>query len=182
MIKFPFSPFPELTTERLVLKRLHRKHEADIWSLRSNEQVWQYVDRPLAQSLDDARAFIKMINRGIRDREWVFWGISMKGDTRVLGTICLWNISLKQKTAEIGYEMHPDFWGKGIMSEAAEAVIDYGFTRMKLRGIEAYLDARNDASARLLQNRGFAYVRTIPAEEKEDHEMATDMAAYSLIR
>ncbi len=56
---------------------------------------------------------------------------------------------------EIGFILHPDVWGRGLASEAVEAVIDRGFRVHGLDSIVADVDPRNQACLRLLQRRGF---------------------------
>ena len=55
----------------------------------------------------------------------------------------------------MGYALHPDFHGAGVMSEAMDVVLDYGFNKMKLHSIEAHVHPDNLASINLLQKKGF---------------------------
>lgn len=86
------------------------------------------------------------------------WGITILGDTAIIGTICLWNFSEDYKTAEAGYNMNPDFQGKGIMSEALKGVLDYGFNSLNLDKVTAYTHNANEASKKLLKRNGFNLV------------------------
>ena len=64
--------------------------------------------------------------------------------------------------SEIGYALNPLFQGKGIMQEAMQAIIQYGFEIMKLHSVEANVNPANEASMRLLEKNGFvkeAYFR-----------------------
>lgn len=74
---------------------------------------------------------------------------------KLIGTICLWNINQENYSAEIGYELHPEWQGKGIMKEALSKIIDYGFQKMKLKEIEAFTNPLNDSSTRLLEKNNF---------------------------
>jgi len=51
--------------------------------------------------------------------------------------------------------LHPDFHGRGFMSEAMDVVLEYGFNKMKLHSIEAHVHPDNNASINLLQKKGF---------------------------
>jgi ribosomal-protein-alanine N-acetyltransferase len=73
----------------------------------------------------------------------------------VIGTICLWNIQKEHYRAEIGYMLHPDHWRKGIMKEAINAVVDYGFAILGLHSIEALLNPENIGSSSVLESSGF---------------------------
>jgi [ribosomal protein S5]-alanine N-acetyltransferase len=150
-----FTPFPGLTTERLNLRQMKIQDENEIFALRSDERVQEFLDRPKAKIIDDARKFIEKINDGIAKNEWIYWGITLKNESKLIGTICFWNISKEHFRAEIGYELHPDFQGKGIMQEAIIKVIDYGFEKIKFNSIVANLDPNNSKSIKLLERNGF---------------------------
>jgi ribosomal-protein-alanine N-acetyltransferase len=100
-------------------------------------------------------AFITKINRGINNNEWIYWAITLKDNSKLIGTICLWNIQPENYRAEIGYELMPGFWGKGIMNEAIPKIIDYAFNTMGLHSIEADIHPGNFQSAVHLGKNGF---------------------------
>jgi ribosomal-protein-alanine N-acetyltransferase len=154
-----FKPFPNLTTEHLTLRQLDLHDENEIFVLRSDERVLKYIDIPIAQTIEDAQAFINKIINGAINNESVYWGITLNDDTKLIGTICLWNISEDHFTADIGYMLHPDFQGKGIMQEAISKTIEYGFETMKLKSMEADVDPNNSKSIKLLERNGFVYNR-----------------------
>ena len=67
----------------------------------------------------------------------------MNGTDKLIGTNCLFNFTNDNLNAEIGYELLPDFQGKGIMQEATSKVIDFGIQHMGVNSIEAYILAKN---------------------------------------
>ncbi len=79
----------------------------------------------------------------------------MKNDNKLIGTICFWNIQWEDCRADIGYELNPEFWGKGIMKEAIPKVVGYGFITMKLHSIQADLHPGNIRSISVLEKNGF---------------------------
>jgi ribosomal-protein-alanine N-acetyltransferase len=160
MLAVNFTPFPRLTTERLIFRQLKAGDEGEIFKLRSDKNVNKYLTRNGCKTMEEAGAFINKINRGISNNESIYWGIAQKKDNiypgdKLIGTICLWNIQPEDYRAELGYELNPDFWGKGIMSEAIPKIIEYGFEIMKLHSLEADLDPGNSRSALLLEKNGF---------------------------
>jgi ribosomal-protein-alanine N-acetyltransferase len=155
MLPINFEPFPNLVTEKLSLRQLTPEDVNELFKLRSDEKVNRFLTRNPSRTIEDASAFINKINRGIRNNESMHWAITLKSDNRMIGTICLWNIQPENYRAEIGYELNPDFWGKGIMKEAIAKVIHYGFDIMKLHSLEADLDPGNFQSIMLLEKNGF---------------------------
>ena len=156
MLEKNFSPFPELKTERLLLRRLTADDAQDMFVLRSNEDVMRYLGREPAQSIKQVEEFINNINKSVDTNESILWGIALLTDpSKIIGTICLWNFRPENYRTEIGYMLHPDHWGKGIMKEAINAVVDYGFNNLKLHSIEALLSPENIASSSVLEKTGF---------------------------
>ena len=99
-----------LDTTRLLLRQLKETDVSAIYSLRSNEQVNQFIDRPTAKDQEEAKAFIQKI----LEKKSYYWGITLKENGKMIGTICFWNLSADTKSAELGYELHPDYQGKVI--------------------------------------------------------------------
>ncbi len=156
MLELNFSPFPEIQTQRLLLRRLTKDDAAEILFLRSNEDVMRYIDRPRASTIEDAYAFLEMIDTTINNNEGISWGIVLKDNPgKLVGNIGYWRMKKEHYRAEIGYMLHPAHWRKGIMREALITLIDFGFNVMKLHSIEANINADNDASARVLEATGF---------------------------
>ena len=180
MLAINFMPFPVMVTERLLFRQLAPGDASDIYSLRSDETVNKFLTRDQYKTLGEAGAFINKINRGISNNEWIYWGIALKEDNKLVGTICLWHIQPENYRAEIGYELHPDFWGKGIMREAMTTIIEYAFETMKLHTLEADTDPDNFQSVLLLEKNGF----TKEGHFKESvyfNGIFSDRAVYSLV-
>lgn len=126
-----------------------------VFSMRNDERVMQYIRRPGMQHIDEAAARIKMLNGYADEGVSIMWVIALNG--QYTGSICLWNFSPDETIAEVGYDLHPGFWGQGIMTEALTAIIDYAFNTLKLKAIEAFTDKANTRSVTLLQKNGFVH-------------------------
>ena len=155
MLFLSFSPFPVIETERLLLRQMKEGDEADLFAIRSNAQVNQYIERKAPESVDVMRTFIEKKNKDIKDNQLLYWIIERKIDGKSLGTICLWNIESETDKVEIGYDMLPDYEGNGFMNEALIAVVRYAEDVMKTRRIEAYTHRDNIRSIRLLERNHF---------------------------
>jgi len=147
--------FPYLTTERLQLRPLIIDDAPEIYLLRSDEKHNEFIDRPRATSLDDAKAFINKIEKLLSEGTSHFWVVSFKNGAELIGTLTLWNFDKERNTAEIGYELLPGYYGKGIMTEALPAVLEFAFNTLKLSKIEAWTHENNIRSSALLLKFGF---------------------------
>jgi len=181
MLEVNFTPFPELQTKRLILRKLNDDDAEQFFKLRSTEQVMKYIGKKPMASIAEAFDFIKMINDLLDNNSGITWAIAMKEEPRkLIGTIGLWRLIKEHFRAEIGYMLLPEFWRKGITKEAIIKVLDFGFNELKLHSVEGKITPLNIASAKILESTGF--VRE--AYFKEDFFFEgkfEDTAIYSLL-
>ena len=157
MKQFSFTLFPEITTDRLILRQLRTADVAAIYTLRSNEEINRLITRNIPKNNDEASDFIAVCHQEFTNKNRVFWAMELKETKQVIGTIVYHNISLEDSYAEIGYELDPTFHKNGFMSEAMQAVLDFGIERMELKTIEAFTHQNNLASITLLEKNQFVF-------------------------
>lgn len=179
MVNLHFESFPQLVTERLVLRQLQLTDAPAIQQLRSNEQVNTYLGRKGTITMEEAKAFIHKIETTINNHQGLYWAITLKHHPALIGTCCYWNIEQEKEMAEMGYELFPAFQGKGLMQEAIATVINFGFEQMHLETITALPEAGNSPSIRVLTKHKF-----IPDEENQivSKEDADGLAVYYITK
>lgn len=181
MVQFNFSPFPEIKTPRLILRKMTMSDAPELLFLRSDDTVMQYIDRAKTKSVDEAADFIEKVNTSVDNNESIMWAIALADRPKTLvGTICFWNIIKAHHRGEVGYMLHPQYWNKGLMKEALLATVDYGFNKMKLHSIEGRINPNNTVSGILLERAGFireAYFK----EDYYSNGKFLDTAVYSLL-
>ena len=180
MLDINFSPFQNLETERLYLRRVTKEDVNEIFALRSDQEVMKYIPRPLVKSDEDALAHIAMIDEKIDSNEGINWAITLKGNPKLIGIIGHYRIRPEHFRAEIGYMLLPEYQGKGIISEAIKEVVNYGFEVMKLHSIEAIIDPENFASEKVLQKNGFVKEAHLKENEFYDGRFL-DTVIYSIL-
>ncbi len=144
-----------LFTQRLFLEPLLVTDADPILALRSDPRVNQYLDRTPMTTKEEAVAFVEKIRKGYRAAGVKYWAIRQEKNGDLLGTVCLWNFSEDQLSAELGYELHPDFQGKGYMRETIREVIRYAFENLGIRKLSAFTHKQNNPSIRVLVENGF---------------------------
>ena len=152
------KPFPEIITDRLLLRRLKESDCEVILFLRTDKNVNKFIERPdhrKTKNISQARTLIEEFDSCIDTNHSITWGITLKNDLPIIGTICLWNFSQNKKTAEVGYDLHPLFQNKGMMSEAMKVVVAFGFKELNLDKIVAFTHTENVHSKKLLNKHGF---------------------------
>ena len=155
MLDINFTEFPVLETERLLLRQFAIDDAEDFFVMRTHEYVMRYIDKKKMERVEEARDLINLILTAFKNNDGITWVISLKGKNKIIGQIGYWRMDKENHRAEIGYSLHPDFWGKGIMTEAINKIIDYGFNEMKLHSIEAKLNPGNAPSIKLLEKSNF---------------------------
>jgi len=180
MLDISFGAFPELKTNRLVLRQMLDSDAEALFKFRSDPRVMRYFGRPLMQVVAEAEKFVTEI-QGMFDRnEGVQWAISLLDDPQMIGSITIWKIDKTNHRGEIGYMLGPDFQGNGLMTEAIHAMLAYAFGTLHLHSLEANVNPDNAASIKLLERNGFvreAYFR----ENFYFEGNFEDSAIYSLI-
>jgi [ribosomal protein S5]-alanine N-acetyltransferase len=145
-------PFPILATERLALRQLQHTDDQEIFTLRSDSEINKYLDRQLANTIDDARNFIDKIIKN----NALYWAVTLSDKNILVGTCCLFGFSEENTKCEIGFELLTSFQGKGIMTEALKKVIEYAFNTIKVQKIEAFVHKDNTSSIKLLEHLSFS--------------------------
>lgn len=180
MLELNFDPFPILETERLVLRRTVLDDAKDYFVLRSSPEAMKHICKPLHTSIEDTKAMIYRINEMISFNDGISWAVCFKTNNIMIGTVSFHRIEKEHYRAEIGYMLHPDFWRQGIVSEAVEAIINYGFNTLNFHSIEAHIDPTNIGSEKVLQKFNFekeAYFK----ENYFYNGQFLDTAVFSLI-
>lgn len=142
-------------TDRLILRTLTEFDSFEVLGIRSHPVINQFLHRDSPKNTFEALDFILNIQRKSANGEIFFLGIALQNKPELIGTICLWNFSGDRKTAELGYELLPEYHRKGIMSEAVTFILNYGFEDLNVSKIEAFTNKNNLNSIQLLQKFNF---------------------------
>ncbi len=152
----------------------------EILVLRSDDRTMNFIGREKTTSLADAEKFIATLEQSFQNNEGIYWGICRPDNFALIGNIGFWRIDKAHHRAEIGYMLHPDFWGQGIMNEALAKVLDYGFRKYNFHSVEANVNPDNTASVKLLEK--FNFVREgYYREHYFVRGVFQDTASYSLL-
>ncbi|MFQ6601804.1 GNAT family N-acetyltransferase [Flavobacterium sp. C3NV] len=172
-----FKIFPQLQTERLILRNIESTDAELIHKLRSDEVVNRFVGRDNSSTVEKAKEFILKIQNLVAKNEGLYWIIRLKENNDLIGSVCLWNFDPENEIVEIGYEMLPEFQGKGIMTEALKAVTKHTFEEIKAKIITAFPSEDNVNSVAILKKMNFEF------EDKKynnTHENVNNIATYTL--
>jgi ribosomal-protein-alanine N-acetyltransferase len=150
-----YNDFPSVETERLLLQSLTTEYTDFIFRHFSNPAVTRYLlDEPPVTDYAQAQEIVRFYLEPA-GKTYNRWIIVHKSKHQPIGTCGYHKWDKRYFRAEIGYDLDPDFWGQGYMTEALSAAISTGFEKMRLNRIDALVYVENKPSILLLQRLGF---------------------------
>jgi ribosomal-protein-alanine N-acetyltransferase len=160
-----------LETERLVLRRFTPDDLDELMALRADPEVVRYLgDQPREKVEQRLGYFISLYE----SHGFGMWAVTLKTTGQMIGWCGL--IFLDGTTeVEVGYGVARDYWGRGLMTEAAHAALRYGFETAGLERIVAVAMPENQASRRVMEKLGMRY-------EKMAHHYGHDLVYYAIGR
>ncbi|AOT10394.1 GNAT family N-acetyltransferase [Pseudoalteromonas luteoviolacea] len=169
-----------INTDRLTLKVMTEKDAAGLFNIFSDPKVMKYWNTDAWSSIEQALLFISSSADNMETESALTLGVYSKENELLLGKVMLFNYDKESRRAELGFGISSDFWGKGIVFEAASAVIDFAFSDLRIRRLEAEIDPDNIASARALERLGFEKEGLL-RERWEINGIISDSALYGLL-
>ncbi|MGW8390841.1 GNAT family N-acetyltransferase [Pseudoduganella sp. HUAS MS19] len=149
-----FAP-ATLTTQRLQLRCLRAADVPALYRMFSDPDAMRYWSSAPWDSTQQAEAYLAAAVAGYDSGELLRMGVEVDG--ALAGVINLYSFHRQNRRCDIGYMLDRAFWGQGYMQEAMAALIDYAFRELRLHRIEADIDPRNTASAKLLKSLHFVH-------------------------
>lgn len=146
----------KLETQRINLRKLKISDAKFIYQSAKDKEVTKYtfvISPPFR--LKQAEKFIKKTHREWKKKIAYEFGIELKENKKLIGTIGLSEINYKNKNAKIGFWLSKKYWGKGLAKEILKLILNFGFKKLRLKRIQAKVLHRNIRAQKLLENSGF---------------------------
>lgn len=150
-----FDSFPELRTERLLLRAISTSDAERIFQMRSNGMVNRFIPRPQMTAREDAAALVEKTNLAFQNKQAIGWAGILRDNGDIIGTCGFNQIDVPNMRAEIGGELSTEYWGKNIAIEAVQTIIQFGFDTLNLHSVEAKVSPENRGAVFLLESLGF---------------------------
>jgi RimJ/RimL family protein N-acetyltransferase len=171
---------PTLRTGRLLLRPFDDSDADVLWALHGNAHVLRYWDSPPWEDPERATRFLANCRRLADEGTGARVAVDRLEDGAFVGWCALMDWNRDFRSARLGYCYGESAWGHGYATEAAEALLQWGFDAMDLNRVQAETDTRNVASARVLEKLGFVREGTLREDVVVDGDVS-DSWVYGLL-
>jgi len=149
------SRLPTLLAPRVQLRWMEHRDLDDLYAVYSDPEVVRYWSHLAWPDRDEASIYLEAIESGFQAGDLFQWGIALRGNDRVVGTVTLYAMDRAQGRAEVGFALARAHWGHRYGREALTVLFEHAFDALALRRVEADVDPRNLPSLRTLEALGF---------------------------
>jgi len=174
--------FPELETNRLLLRRIISGDANALFKTLSDPEVTEFYDEDAFVDISQASDQIAAWENGFTDKRCIRWGIIRNDEDELIGSCGYYGFHSWNNRASIGYELARTSWRQGIMTEALDAIINFGFSRLELNRIDALVMPGNTASTNLLEKLGFRNEGLLKEYERWGSKGFVDLWMYAVLR
>lgn len=154
------ASFPVLFTERLLLRAFTMEDIPAVFAIFNREDVNTWTETDTMRSMEEAEMRVKNRMSLFKDRQGIRWAITLRENPKdIIGSCGFFSVRRGTQTVETGYDLHPDYWNKGLITEALREMIWFSFgpgSPVPVHRIEALVMPGNIASIRVLEKLGFA--------------------------
>lgn len=176
-----YPEFQELETPRLRLRKIGMDDLVDFNRFAGSEEVTKHMLFRPHKGLEESAASIEKWGARYEAGRCYHWGIALKESNRLIGMIDLLRFEEENDSCSFAYMLAEDQWGRGYMTEALKAVIDFGFSKMELQCIAADHLAENAASGGVMRKAGLVHQGITPSKYEKDG-IIHDAMGYAITR
>ena len=159
-IKFFKNDIVLIETPRLRLRRMSVKDRDDMFEYARREDVTRYLLWKPHKTSDHTKRYLAYVTGLYKSGNFYDFAVEYRENSKMIGTCGFASIDSANDCAEVGYVLSPDYWGKGIASEALGALLRFGFCDLRLNRIEARYMVENAASRRVMEKCAMTYEGT----------------------
>ena len=143
-----------LETDRLFLRPMNETDIDAIFVMRSDIEVMRYIREP--QNRNEAVNWVKLVSSRWETQQIGLCAVILRETNELVGWCGLWQL-VETGEIEVGYAIAKNYWRLGFASEAAEASLNYGFTKLNLPKIVACANPDNQGSRRVMEKLGMTF-------------------------
>ncbi len=150
-----FKPLPIFETEHLILRELRLDDAQDQFEYAQEDEIAGFgmwlPQKTLQENIDDLQGALDAYAKGIA----LDWAVEHRADHKMIGRIQMGSYNVRDARADLGYAYNRLYWGRGYATEAARAILQFGFETLNLHRVGATVLPDNIGSIRVLGKLGF---------------------------
>jgi [ribosomal protein S5]-alanine N-acetyltransferase len=148
-------PHPTLATKRLHLRRFEPRDVAGLHACFGDADAMRYWNFPPCKSEEESARWLMILQKNTSPYQFLAWAVADKRSDRCIGMVNYHHREAHNRRLEVGYILAPPQQGRGLMTEAMQALLDYCFEELGVRRVQALIHPDNAASIRLAMRLGF---------------------------
>lgn len=154
------SHMPPLSTERLLLRPILTRDADDYFEYARREETSKYLLWSPHLTVSFTRKYLAHLQGLYRRKEFYDLALVDKESGKMIGTCGFSAVDLNNNSAEVGYVLSPDYWGRGLAAEALATLMRFGFCELSLHRLTARILEGNTQSVRVAEKCGFRHEAT----------------------
>ena len=152
-----FARMPDISTDRLLLRRITVDDIDDMYEYAKNATLTRYLTWSPHPDKAYTFEYVTYLQSRYKTGEFFDWAVTLKDGGKMIGTCGFTRFDFQNDAGEIGYVINPEYQGRGIATEALGAVIKFGFEDLALNRIECRFMTENEVSRRVMQKNGMTF-------------------------
>ncbi|HAS74882.1 MAG TPA: GNAT family N-acetyltransferase [Clostridiales bacterium UBA8960] len=150
--------FSTLKNEPLCFMPMQDKDAAQIHEYASDPVVSKFIGWPLMKTLQETRDYVGVMMTRESAGTHFYANVALCGESKIIGTMMVFNLDWHAMTAEIGYVFHKSYWGKGYGALSVKMTTDFMLESMGFKVLFANVVSANIGSSRILEKNGYVLV------------------------
>lgn len=159
-LKEIFSHIPKLETQRLLLRRVEEGDCADVFEYSADLDVTKYLTWQPHVHIAETKRHLAEIQKRYDNGQYYDWGMEYKENGCLVGTCGFTSVDTGKNACEVGYVLSKKYWGKGLVPEALERIMEFAFDYIGFETIEARFLDGNVKSKKVMEKVGMVYSKT----------------------
>lgn len=160
------SDMPTIELQRLILRKYTDNDIKDFNEYMRLDDVAMHLSWNPHLNLSETKGYVEYMRKCYRKGLPSDWAVVLKGSGKVIGNCGFTNIDLRNESCELGYVLHPAYWGKGYMDEAMGGVLKVSFEMLEAHRVYLRILEENSHSIQFAVRNGFHYDGTFASSQK----------------
>ena len=155
-MRYFFEPFPIFDLGEIILREIPQDDAAAYFDYMNMDKMSGFLTKEnIPENIEASVEEVEYWASLFPTKKSIYWAIALKENNLMIGTAGFNHISFKNSKAEISYDLHPNYWGRGIMLKSIKSILQFSDTCFELVRVQATVVTYNEKSIKLLERCGF---------------------------